>query len=159
MKKVMFMILGLALLLSSCGTYTGSGAYVGSNVGAILGSAVGGITGGGRGADLGTIVGMAGGAVVGAAIGSAADQKVQERESQEVHDHYMRVQQNKERGINPYASQTKKQHAVNQYDSVYIDSLPGANVTIEDQETISIAEPTVNIVDETNSGDDRIEFE
>lgn len=78
MKKVVVMTLGAALLLSSCGTYTASGAYTGSMFGSIIGSAIGGISGGPRGSDVGTLIGMAGGAVVGAAIGSAADQRVYE---------------------------------------------------------------------------------
>ena len=55
------------LLLSSCDTYTGSGAYAGATFGSILGSAIGGLSGGPRGSDMGTIIGMAGGAAVGAA--------------------------------------------------------------------------------------------
>lgn len=70
------------LLLSSCGTYTGSGAYVGGSFGSILGSAIGGLAGGPRGSDIGTIVGMAGGAVVGAAVGSQADQKAEQTSQQ-----------------------------------------------------------------------------
>lgn len=70
--------MGAALLLSSCGTYTGTGAYTGGMFGSIIGSAIGGISGGPRGSDVGTLIGMAGGAVVGAAIGNAADQRVYE---------------------------------------------------------------------------------
>ena len=81
------------LLLSSCDTYTGSGAYAGATCGSILGSAIGGLSGGPRGADMGTMIGMAGGAAVGAAIGSQADQKSQQqRESvyrdRSHHDHH-----------------------------------------------------------------------
>lgn len=79
MKKVLLFTLCTLLMLSSCGTYTGAGAYTGSTFGSILGSAIGGIAGGARGSDIGTIVGMAGGAVVGAAIGSAADKVEQQR--------------------------------------------------------------------------------
>lgn len=79
MKKVLMILTGSVLLMSSCGTYTGEGAYAGATFGSILGSAIGGISGGWRGSDVGTIVGMAGGAVVGAAIGAAADQKEQKR--------------------------------------------------------------------------------
>ena len=78
MKKVVVLTMGAALLLSSCGTYTESGAYTGGMFGSIIGSAIGGISGGPRGSDVGTLIGMAGGAVVGAAIGSAADQRMQE---------------------------------------------------------------------------------
>ena len=91
MKKSVIIIAASALLISSCGTYTGSGAYAGSTLGSILGSAIGGISGGPRGSDIGTIVGMVGGAVVGGAIGAAAD----ERERQDVHDHYQRVMEQK----------------------------------------------------------------
>ena len=43
MKKPLILLFSSALLLSSCGTYTGSGAYVGGSFGSILGSAIGGI--------------------------------------------------------------------------------------------------------------------
>ena len=89
MKKYLIISVGALMMLSSCGTYTGSGAYAGSGLGAILGSAIGGIAGGPRGSDLGTIIGMAGGAAVGAAIGAQADQKA----ADEVHEHYERVQE------------------------------------------------------------------
>lgn len=78
MKRVILFAVGFSLLLSSCGTYAGSGAMAGSQLGSVLGSAIGGISGGHRGSDLGTIVGMVGGAVVGGAIGNAADQKRQQ---------------------------------------------------------------------------------
>jgi len=67
------------LLLSSCGTYTGSGAYAGGSFGSIIGSAIGGLAGGRHGSNVGTLIGMAGGAAVGAAIGAAADNAQQQR--------------------------------------------------------------------------------
>ena len=73
MKKVFVYAMAGALLVSSCGSYTASGAYTGSSLGSILGSAIGGLSDGPRGSDWGSIIGMAGGAVVGAAIGNAAD--------------------------------------------------------------------------------------
>lgn len=79
MKKTLILGLSAALLLSSCDTYTGAGAYTGANLGAILGSAIGGLSGGPRGNDWGTIIGMAGGAAVGAAIGSATEQHRQQQ--------------------------------------------------------------------------------
>lgn len=72
---MMVWAVGATLLLSSCSSYTGAGAYTGAQFGSILGSAIGGISGGPRGSDIGTIVGMAGGAMVGATIGNAADHK------------------------------------------------------------------------------------
>jgi len=91
MKNVMIYAASAALLLSSCGTYTGAGAYTGSTLGSILGSAIGGISDGPRGSDIGTIIGMAGGAIIGGAIGNAADQKAQ----QDVNDHYQAIQERK----------------------------------------------------------------
>lgn len=74
---MMIWAVGATLLLSSCSSYTGAGAYTGAQFGSILGSAIGGISGGPRGSDVGTIIGMAGGAMIGGAIGNAADQKAQ----------------------------------------------------------------------------------
>lgn len=79
MKRIGLWVVGAALLLSSCDTYTGQGAAVGGTFGSILGSAIGGIAGGWRGSDIGTIVGMAGGAAVGAAIGAQADKAEAEK--------------------------------------------------------------------------------
>lgn len=81
MKKVILLMLCSSLVMSSCDTYTGSGAYAGGSIGSILGSAIGGLSGGPRGSDLGTIIGMVGGAAVGAAIGSQADQAQADRET------------------------------------------------------------------------------
>jgi uncharacterized protein YcfJ len=105
MKKVIVLSICSVLLLTGCGTYTGSGAYIGGEFGSILGSAIGGITGGPRGSDVGTIVGMAGGAVVGAVIGNAADQA----DRREVHDHYEKVQRRK-------AADSKSQYDYDNYD-------------------------------------------
>jgi hypothetical protein len=79
MKKVVIFAIAGTLLVSSCGTYTGEGAYTGSTLGSILGSVIGGLSDGPRGSDIGSLIGMAGGAVVGAAIGNAADKAQQER--------------------------------------------------------------------------------
>lgn len=81
MKKVILLMLCSSLVMSSCDTYTGSGAYAGGSIGSILGSAIGGLSGGPRGSDMGTIIGMAGGAVVGAVLGSQADQAQADREA------------------------------------------------------------------------------
>ena len=79
MKKILFVSLSALLVLSSCGTYTGAGAYTGAQFGSIIGSAIGGISGRWRGHDVGSLVGLAGGAAVGAAIGAAADRSHDER--------------------------------------------------------------------------------
>ena len=77
-KTIVIAVMGL-LLLSSCGTYEGAGAYTGAQFGSVIGSAIGGITGGYRGSNVGSLAGMVGGAVVGAAIGKAADNKAEQR--------------------------------------------------------------------------------
>ena len=78
-------------MLSSCDTYTGSGAYVGGSLGSILGSAIGGLSGGPHGSDMGTIIGMAGGAAVGAIVGSQADQRQQQEIDQYKRDRANRI--------------------------------------------------------------------
>lgn len=90
MKKVILLMLCSSLVMGSCDTYTGSGAYAGGSIGSILGSAIGGLSGGPRGSDMGTIIGMAGGAVVGAVIGSQADQAHADREAAYQQDRVVR---------------------------------------------------------------------
>jgi len=79
MKKTIVLAVITMLLVSSCGTYEGAGAYTGAQFGSIIGSAIGGITNGPRGRDVGTLAGMVSGAIVGAAIGKAADDKMEQR--------------------------------------------------------------------------------
>lgn len=86
MKKSIVLGMSALLLLGSCDTYTGSGAYMGSTLGSIFGSAIGGIAGGPHGSDVGTVVGMIGGAVAGAAIGQATDQKQQAQREADIAD-------------------------------------------------------------------------
>ncbi|WP_028897595.1 hypothetical protein [Prevotella sp. HUN102] len=100
MRKNIVLAFAVLILLSSCGTFTGSGAFTGSSIGSVLGSAIGGIAGGQRGSDVGTIIGMAGGAVIGATVGAQADKKEKER----IHDRYEQIQHNKSIGYNPYGS-------------------------------------------------------
>lgn len=126
MKKIVVISVCSLLLLSSCGTYTGQGAYVGGSFGSIIGSAIGGITGGWRGSDVGTLIGMAGGAAVGAAIGSAADKAEQRR-----YEEY--AEQRRQRRYEA-ASPTRNERQTPQYDEK------------EDQSGF----------DSTNSGDDRL---
>lgn len=79
MKKIVMMMIGAAVLMSSCDTYQASGAYTGSMFGNMVGSAIGGIAGGWRGHEIGSLVGTVGGAVVGASIGKAADERQERR--------------------------------------------------------------------------------
>ena len=131
MKKSLILSLSAAVVLSSCDTYTGSGAVTGGSLGSILGSAIGGIAGGARGSDIGTIVGMAGGAIIGASTGAKADRRAKE----DVHDHYEKVQQRK-------ARERRNQSGYDNYN-----------------QTDDYAQPNRvdgSGFDSTNSGDDRI---
>lgn len=118
MKKGMMITAGVAILLSSCGTYTGSGAYMGGTLGSILGSAIGGISDGPRGSDVGSIVGMAGGAIIGAAVGSAADKKAEER--------LARIEQRRteDRRTRSYEDDT---YSHSRYDEVEVDETNGGD--------------------------------
>ena len=130
MKKTLFILLGMSIVFSGCGSYTASGAYTGSMLGSILGSAIGGINDGPRGSDIGTIIGMAGGAAVGAAIGSAAD-KAQA-------DQYQQYQQDRQQDQQSY----QQRNSSRQYD----------NQQYNNQQSNS----NNSGFDPTNSGDDRI---
>ena len=127
MKRILIFAVCLTVLLSSCGTYAGSGAYVGTSLGSILGSAIGGIAGGPRGADIGTVVGMVGGAVVGGAIGSAADAKAEQRRAEDL-EQYRRDKAARA------AARAQRQQMQQQQNGLNID----------------------NMIDESNSGDDVI---
>ena len=137
MKRYSVLALGAAILVSSCTTTTGAGAYAGSSFGSILGSAIGGLTGGPRGSDVGTIVGMASGAIVGAAMGNAAEKQQNAERSEQLARRNQRIQREKR--------QTSQ-------DSMYGQYL-GDNNNYADTDI----DPS-QMVDNTNSGDDRIEF-
>lgn len=124
------------LLVSSCATGAGSGAYAGSSLGAILGSAIGGIAGGPRGSDIGTIIGMAGGAVVGGAMGDAAERQQRQEQYEVLSRRNERIQRQKQ-----------SQGVQRQYgDDTYTYGNNQDNFNPND------------MVDKTNSGDDRIDF-
>lgn len=128
MKKGSVIMMGAALLVSSCTTGAGAGAYAGSSFGSVLGSAIGGIVGGPHGSDVGTIFGMAGGAVVGGALGDAAE-KAQRRSAQQYDD-------------DTYASGNSRS---------YPNGGNSGNYVGDD------FDPS-QMVDNSNSGDDRIDF-
>ncbi len=67
MKKLGIIAATILILLSSCDSYTASGAMTGG----LIGSAIGGITGGHRGHDVGALVGAVVGATAGAAVRDA----------------------------------------------------------------------------------------
>ena len=138
MKKNVILLVSAAMLLSSCGTYTASGAYTGSSLGSILGSAIGGISGGPRGSDIGTIVGMAGGAIIGGAIGQQADKQRQEDLSQYSRDKAERAAR---RQAPTGASQQQYGGASQQQYSSYARGNNGDDGAV---------------FDSTNSGDDRL---
>lgn len=108
-------IIGMSalLLLGSCDTYTGTGAYMGSTLGSIFGSAIGGIAGGPHGSDVGTIVGMVGGAVAGAAIGQATDQKQQAQREADIADMRARRPERQARRQGSYGNDNTYGHGNN----------------------------------------------
>lgn len=136
MKKCSVMIMSAALVASSCTTGAGTGAYAGSQLGSVLGSAIGGIAGGPRGSDIGTIFGMAGGAVVGAAVGDAATKQ----HHQDQDDTYMPSSNYNNRPV---------------YEQPYSSNQPSYS---SNQQPVDDIDPT-QMVDTTNSGDDRIDFD
>mgnify|MGYP004523531055 FL=1 len=136
MKKYSVMIMSAALVASSCTTGAGTGAYAGSQLGSVLGSAIGGIAGGPRGSDIGTIFGMAGGAVVGAAVGDAATKQ----HHQDQDDTYMPSSNNNNRPV---------------YEQPYSNNQPSYSSNQQSVDDIDLTQ----MVDTTNSGDDRIDFD
>ncbi len=140
MKKILVYFIGGCLLLSSCDTYTGTGAYAGGTLGSVLGSAIGGLSGGPRGSDMGTIIGMVGGAAVGAAIGSQADQKRSNDIDQYERDRAARRSQNGAYGNSQYGNSGRYDRPIDE-DMTYHGSTSDSNK---------------GIFDSTNSGDDRL---
>lgn len=126
MKKMVMISACSLLLMSSCGTYTGQGAYVGGSFGSMIGSAIGGITGGWRGSDVGSLIGMAGGAAIGAAVGAAAD-----RAQEQKYEDYMN------------ARAQRRTHSQRQYED---KANSGYDNSAYDDSGF----------DQTNSGDDRL---
>lgn len=145
MKKVFVYAIAGALLVSSCGSYTASGAYTGSMLGSILGSAIGGLSDGPRGSDWGSILGMAGGAVVGAAVGSAADRAQEERIERKRAEVRSRIAEKEQ--ARTYGNTRGSNYG---YDSDY-----NMNSGTPKYGTNN---PADSGYDPTNSGDDRIEF-
>ena len=74
MKRTIVLLLSGLFFLSSCTTYTATGAMVGGNLGHVVGSAIGGISGGWRGHHVGSLIGTVGGVIAGAAVGAAVEQ-------------------------------------------------------------------------------------
>lgn len=145
MKRYSVALMSAVLLVSSCTTGAGAGAYAGSSLGSILGSAIGGIAGGPRGSDIGTIVGMAGGALVGGAIGNAAEQQQRQDQHEMLSQRNQRIQREK----------AQRQSLQNDYSGgqsspqIYYDGNSSQN---------DYALDPLQMVDNSNSGDDRIDF-
>lgn len=137
MKKMILFALCSSFLLSSCDTYTGSGAYAGGSIGSILGSAIGGLSGGPRGSDMGTIIGMAGGAAIGAVIGNQADKAQADRQVSYGHERIDR-------------------HSCSNYPSPSVSARSSGNRRNEVYDYSSSVTDNSGIFDSTNSGDDRL---
>lgn len=146
MKKFLIFALCSLFLMSSCDTYTGSGAYMGGSIGSILGSAIGGLSGGPRGSDMGTLIGMAGGAAVGAVIGSQTDQRQQQQVEQ--------YQRDKARRAERRAARSQQQNSIGQ--SGYDQSGYGQRGYDQPVYGTPNSEDNSDVFDSTNSGDDRL---
>lgn len=142
--KHIIIALTATMLLVSCGTYTGQGAFTGAQFGSILGSAIGGISNGPRGSDIGTIVGMAGGAIIGGVIGQQADQQRQSDLAQYRNDKAERATRRNNGNYN-YNNNGGSYNNDNYSASSNYDNY-GANSDNSND----------NVIDPTNSGDDRL---
>ena len=156
MRKDMILLVSGAVLVSSCMTAAGAGAYAGSSLGSVVGSAIGGIAGGPRGSDVGTLIGMAGGAIVGGAIGNSADKQAKAEQSERLGQRNERIQRQKRAAArnqqyddDTYAHSYDDTYA-HSYDDTYAHSYNGA----DDSQEIDPSQ----MVDTTNSGNDCIDF-
>ena len=153
MRKDIILLVSGAVLVSSCMTAAGAGAYAGSSLGSVVGSAIGGIAGGPRGSDVGTLIGMAGGAIVGATMGNAADKQAQAEQSEMLGQRNERIQSEKRAAarIQQYDDDTyAHSYSNNSYGSSNNNSYGGSY----DNQDI---DPSM-MVDNTNSGNDCINF-
>ena len=149
MLKCSVVALSTAMLLGSCTTGAGAGAYAGGSLGSILGSAIGGIAGGPRGSDIGTIIGMAGGAVVGSALGNAAEQQQRADQHEMLARRNQRIQREKaQRG-------QRSQYQDDGYGYQQEQTMRSGDAYVSGDDTIDPSK----MVDNSNSGDDRIDFE
>lgn len=156
MRKDIILLVSGAVLVSSCMTAAGAGAYAGSSLGSVVGSAIGGIAGGPRGSDVGTLIGMAGGAIVGGAIGNSADKQAKAEQSERLGQRNERIQRqkrvaarNQQYDDDTYAHSYDDTYA-HSYDDTYAHSYNGA----DDSQEIDPSQ----MVDTTNSGNDCIDF-
>ncbi|MBI2742302.1 MAG: hypothetical protein HYX48_00090 [Chlamydiales bacterium] len=88
MKKILFGVVGAALVLAGCESKAGTGALVGAGGGALIG----GVAGGGTGALIGGAVGAGTGALIGYAL-DEQDRKIMESRSPQTLDRIDRGQQ------------------------------------------------------------------
>ena len=144
MRKDMILLVSGAVLVSSCMTAAGAGAYAGSSLGSVVGSAIGGIAGGPRGSDVGTRIGMAGGAIVGGAIGNSADKQAKAEQSERLGQRNERIQRQKRAAARN--QQYDDDTYAHSYNDSYNDSYDSQNI-----------DPS-QMVDNTNSGNDCIDF-
>ena len=158
MKRNIAIAMSAVLLLGSCDSYTGAGAYMGGSLGSILGSAIGGIAGGPRGSDIGTIVGAATGAIVGAAAGDAAEQNARQQQHEYLSQRNQRIQADKQRRNysrtecdDTYNTPLRQRQGISG-EPVY-EQPQGGN----GNESSDPIDPS-QMIDESNSGDDRIDF-
>lgn len=147
MKRIMVFAAAATVLLSSCDTYTGAGAYTGATLGSIFGSAIGGIAGGPRGSDYGTVVGMAVGAAVGGSVGAQADERENAKRARVAHYHAAAKARSDSRYYSEVTGRDRYHEGSETTDDMY---LSGGEAPMVSNDHYGSG------FDSTNSGDDRI---
>lgn len=109
MKKFGFIAVAVLMLLSSCDTYTSTGALAGG----MVGSTVGRVFGGYRGSDVGALVGAAIGAAAGASAREAEIRRAEQRYYDDVYDSrsYSRVDKEKAARVARYHANTEARYS------------------------------------------------
>lgn len=150
MKRCLIMLLGGAIMVSSCSTGAGTGAYAGGSMGSVLGSAIGGIVGGPRGHNIGTVIGMATGAAAGAAVGDAAEKKqrqsvdvpTEEQQQRRPSEREMRARRNQRiQREKAMQCQQMQQNDAEYDDDVYFDAKKPREIDAKKLRTYDAEEP------------------
>lgn len=107
MKKIVVIAISVLMLVTSCDSYTASGAMFGG----MIGSAVGGLTGGYRGSDVGMLVGAAAGAAIGASAHEAEVRRAEQRYYDEVYNTPVRPRDEKAERVARYHANTRAKYS------------------------------------------------
>lgn len=148
MKKFGLLAVAVIMLISSCDSYTTSGALMGG----MVGSTVGRITGGYRGGDVGALVGAAVGAAAGAAARDAERRRVESAYYDDVYNDTHRYNSKAAR-VSRYHAKTKAK-----YSSRAANSSQGFRVTRQQTAPREQYQQENSGYSDTPTYDDRIEI-